>query len=217
MSKGQMFIVAAVAILVILTLLKNNIAIVKILESKKAVEADIDNLEFENVRDEVVKVAIFSANSTVNITANTIAFLEFAKKIFAGQAESLQGIAILTAYPKVAAAADTIYNVTLYTFFDAELETLILNFTVPGNAVQQFNNIPSGSSITTNFTFNAAANANYTLWVYYKAGSTAIKNSINVPVLLGKSKFIGYYDLRLATSRKVLSDFTTEVFDLFAS
>lgn len=212
-SKGQIFIVLAIIAAVTIVLIRISIGTPSLIEQQKSLEASLEESEFNNFKDELVFTAILSANQSKNITNNTLLFFDFGKSVFKNKARDLTGVFIGSVYANATTNTDVRMNVTAANFLNLKIDTLILNFT--GNGVEQtFNDIEPGQNIDTNFTFNTNANANYTLWTHYKTSSDSITQNITIFAELGKSNFVGYYDLRLSGSRGEFNDRFTKTIPL---
>ncbi len=211
-KKGQIFIIMSIVIIIILVVIKTSMNLVQVLENKKEIESSIDRLEFDNIRKEAVRAATSAANSTLNISKNSIGFLDFAKRVSQTKSKSMEGVAILSIFPTVLSSTDTRINVTFANFFDRDVDTLNLNFTANALANQTYKFLSPGSIIDTNFTFNINSNRNYTLWVFYNTTKESITENISINVEMNRKKFFGYYDLRMFTERLEQRDrFTEEV------
>jgi hypothetical protein len=208
-----MFIILAIAASVTIILIRLSIGTPEIVEEKRSLEVAVDELEFQNFRKELVNAGSMSVNRTSNITANTNSFFVFGKDVFSSKAATLEGVTIGSVYSNAAAGSDVRLNVTVANYLNLQISTLILNFT--GNGLTYAaSNLEPGFTRETNFTFNTNTNANYTLWVYYATQAGSVTHNITIPADLGKSKFVGYYDIKLATQSGTSSDRFASSFDI---
>jgi hypothetical protein len=195
--KGQMFLILAVVIIVIVILLKASLNVASILEMKKYLESGFERMEFQNLRDEIVKVIQISYNQT-NITANINEFVKFARTSFGSRAIDLNGIFVETIHPTVAEAADTTMNVTVYNFLGTDLR--YLNLSLNGTE-RTYSSVSDNSIVNTNFNINVPYAKNYTLWIFYNTSMANYSDIFTIPIEIGKRKFVGFFDLRLVSSR----------------
>lgn len=201
-KKGQMFVILAIIVATVLVLIKNGIDVAEIIENRRALENGLLKLEFENFRGELANSASINLNSSENISSDVIRFADFSKTVFSGKDEELQGIFVGSLYNDISTDTDERINVTVYNFFSFPIDTLNLNFSSNPLSNRTFNGIESGKSVTTNFTFNINSNKNFSLHVYYKNNAESGRTE-NVTILaeLNKTKFIGFFDIRLESSR----------------
>ena len=201
-KKGQMFIVLAIIVVTALILIKNGLNITQVIENKRVLENSLEKLEFENFRGELINAASINVNSSTNITSDLISFIDFSKTIFSGKNEELQGLFVGSIYPNSTQNTDVRINVTVYNFFDFPIQTLNLNFSSNVLSNQTFTDIGPGKTAITNFTFNINANRNFSLHFYYvnnvESGRT---ENITVLAEINRTKFIGFYDIRLKGAR----------------
>lgn len=195
--KGQIFLILAVIIITTVTLLKTSLNAASILETKQYLESGYERTEFQNVRDEVVKVIQISYNQT-NMTENLNDFVKFSRDSFNSRAMDLNGIFVETIHPTIAEATDTTMNVTVYNFLGSSLK--YLNLSLNGTE-KTYTDINDDRILKTNFNINAPYSQNYTLWIFYNTSTTNSSESFTIPIEIGKSKFVGFFDLRLVSSR----------------
>lgn len=195
--KGQIFLILAVIIIVTVILLRTSLNVSSVLETKKYLESGFERLEFQNFRDEISKVIQISYNQT-NITGNVNEFVRFAKNIFGSRAMDVNGIFVESVHPAVSAATDTRLNVTVYNFLGNSLK--YLNLSLNGTE-RTYSEITDNRVLETSFTINAPSSQNYTLWIFYNTSTTNSSESFTIPVEIGKRKFVGFFDVRLVSSR----------------
>ena len=212
-SKGQMFIILAIVASVTIVLIRLSIGTPEIVEEKRSLEVAVDELEFQNFRKELLNAGSASVNATSNITANSNSFFVFGKDVFSAKASTLEGVIISSVYSNATAGSDVRLNVTVANYLNLQVSNLTLNFT--GNGLTYTaGGIEPGFTRETNFTFNTNTNANYTLWVHYATQAGGVTHNITIPAHLGKSKFVGYYDIRLAARSGASSDRFASSFDI---
>lgn len=211
--KGQIYLIIAIVMIITLVLIKNALNLTTILENKRYLESGLERLEFQNLRREVMKAARLSYNQTQNITNNVNDFWKFARNSFAARVVELRGLTVQSQFPTVTASTDTDLNVTVLNALQTNLQQLNLSFSYDGSSDNR-TDIGDLTTVTTTFTFNTASDVNYTLTVFYKTSEENRTESITIPVEIGKSKYIGFYDIRFSSDRLDQKDRFTETFTL---
>lgn len=196
--KGQMFLIIAIIVIVTIILLKNSLNITKILEAKKFLESGVDRLEFENIENELIKTIQISYNQSANMTNNVNDFLKFTRNVLQGRAIDFKGIFVETIHPSVSAGTDTPLNITVFNLLKENMN--FLNLTLNTNNLT-FSNIGDSGMLSTNFTINTYTSQNYTLTVFYNTSTKNSTETVNIPITIGKSKFIAFFDLRMISLR----------------
>ena len=204
--KGQMFMIGAIIIVTALVLIKTSIDVTEILEKKRFLEAGVERIEFANLRYEVPKAAYNSLNASVNMTNATNGFIAYTESKLAGKLVQLDGATFTIYYPNITASTNSNINVTFYNFFDTDVSRVIANFSANYNQPQNFSNVPAGQTRSFNFTVNTASSTNMSLWVFYEVGSESVTENITIPIDLVKTRFVGYYDIRMTSERGTLRD-----------
>lgn len=210
--KGQMFIIIGIIVSIFIIFLKTTIGITSILENKQHLEAILRSLTFQNLKNELTKTIQISYNKT-DVFSNVNDFLNFSRRIIQVKDLELDTIAVEAIFPNVSAGIDTQMNVTIYNLLNTKLQNLDLSFSYD-NSVRNFTNIADNSIVDINFTFNTNSNVNYTLSVFYKSFSSNSTESISIPVEIGKSKLITFFDLKLAGSFGIEREKFTETITL---
>lgn len=204
--KGQMFMIGAIIIIAALVLIKTSIDVGDILEKKKFLESGMERLEFANMRYEAPKAAYNSLNASVNMTNATNGFIAYAEGKMAGRTVQLDGATITAYYPNITSGTNSPINVTFYNFFDADASRVIVNLSNNYNLPQNFSDVPAGQTRSFAFNVNTASSTNMSLWVFYEVGGERVTENITIPVDLVKTRFVGYFDLRMTDDRGTLRD-----------
>lgn len=214
MAKGQIFIIIAIIMVVALVLIRTSLNLTKILENKRFLELGLERLEFQNIRNEMTKTLQVSYNQS-NISDNVNSFMKFAKDSFASRTTTMSGIAVTAMFPNVTLSVGILVpiplNVTVLNYFDDDLTNLNLTF---NNVKQAFTSVPKSSRVVTNFTFTTGNDVNYSLTMNYTSGSLNGTENITIPVEIGKTKFIGFFDIRISSTRLEQRDKFTEIVTL---
>jgi len=206
--KGQMFLIMAIIIVVILTILKISLGLTQIIENKRYMESGLETQQFQNIKDEVIKTIETSYYQNAEITENVENFLKFVRSYLLEEAMDLNGFVVESIHPNVSVGEDTKLNVTVINLLGTELLSLSLTF----NSTKNFSFIDDEEKVQTDFIFNTDLDANYTLSVFYLTSYGNETNNITIPVEIGKSKFIGLFDLRLISPRIELRDKFTRAY-----
>lgn len=212
--KGQMFVVGAIIIIIIITLIKTSINLADVLEKKRFLESGVGRLEFANLREEAPRAAHNALNYSLNATNVTGSFLAFAESKLAGRAISLDGVLVSAYYLNLSASTGVPLNVTVYNLFDTELSRVALNLSTDFGAPANATDLPAGATFFRNFTVNLASSQNLTLWVFYEHAGERVVQNVTVPAVIGKTKYVGYYDLRMSDDRGDIRDRFVDVLDV---
>ncbi len=142
-------------------------------------------------------------------------FIDFSKNVFGGKNAKLQGIFVGSLYSDVISNTDERLNITIYNFFDSTLDSINLNFSSNTLSNQTFNGISAGKIITTNFTFNVNTNRNFSMHIFYKNNfESGRTENVTVLVELNRTKFVGFFDVRVLGSKTEQRDRFDQTFDI---
>jgi len=213
-SKGQMFIVGALIIIIVITLIKTSINVGDVLEKKKFLDSGVERLEFANIRGEVPKSAYNSVNQSLNTTNVTNAFISFVESKLAGRNVQLDGVAVSSYYLNMTSSVNIPLNVTVYNFFDVELSRVVLNLSTDFGSPASTANLQPGSAFRNDFTVNSASSQNLTLWVFYETPTERVVQNVTIPSVIGRTKYVGYFDLRMSDERGDVRDRFVETVDV---
>jgi hypothetical protein len=207
MRKGQLFLISGVVVIIVIILLKTSLNLVKILENKHYLEAGLETLEFNNVEDEIIKTIQISYTQKQNISTNVNNFARFAKSCFSAKTVELNGFFVESIY-----SGSSQLNTTVFNFLGSGIIFLNLTMNTTPPQSQLFYSMGDGTAVETNFTFSDQGN--YSLKVFYNTSYENRTEEIIIPYETGKSKFTGFFDLRLTSSRGEQGDKFTETVDL---
>lgn len=209
-NKGQMFLIMALVIIIVIVMLKISLNLTKIMEDKRYLEAGLERLEFQNIRNELIKTVQISYSQPENISQNVNEFARFARDSYFARAIDIKGIFLQTLQVNVTSGELARINVTVLNAMDAEINTLNLTF----NGTEQiFRTIANMRSINTNFTFTGGS-YNFTLTMFYNTSYENATERIIIPTEAGKQKATAFFDIRMITSRAELRDKFTESYTL---
>lgn len=210
-TKGQVFLIGAIIIVLVLVLIRTSINVAEVVQRKSFIEAGLEKIEFTNVRNEVPKAAYNAMNDTDSIANQTNSFIAFAEDKLNGRTLALDGVSVIAKYDSLQESTDTDLDVTLYNFFDAEMSRAIVNLSTDFNSPTQFNNTASGSSRFAQFTLNLGSSQNLTMWVFYEVSGKTYVQNVTIPAEIGKTRAVGYFDVRMTSERGTFSDRFSEV------
>ncbi len=190
--KGQSFLIISIIFIIILALIKANINFQKFQEDKSF------GIEFENIKEEMVRSVEFSIYEKENITKNLESFAEFARNSFKRRALDVNSLILECMVENNEA------NISIKNLLGNEIIFLNISFSYD-NSFREFENIDDGEKITTVFSFSNG-NANYTLKVFYKTPFSQESEELPVEIEAGKSKFIVFLDITLKSEKAKLRD-----------
>jgi len=128
-NKGQMFLITAAIIIVILVLLKTGINLPDILQREKELKSRFEKEFFSNVDDELVKVIDISYHQSGNITNNVFDFGNFTRKKMTERLQNFKFFYVGAITP-ASQGSDTM-NVTVINLLNKDISaSLNLNGTI---------------------------------------------------------------------------------------
>lgn len=211
MKKGQIFLIIAIITIMFLIMLRISFDLTKIVERKRYFELGLEREQFENIRSETLKSISIAYHEKENITNNIENFLRFSRDSLIRETIDFNNFVVGSIYPNVTANTNITLNVSVLNFLGAEIQNLDLTF---NSSTKSFTSIADGTSTETYFIFNSSSNVNYTLTAYYLTSYENKTENISIPVEIGKSKFIGFFDLRLISDRLEQKDKFTQTYSL---
>jgi hypothetical protein len=211
-GKGQMFMILAIIIILVMILTKSSLDITTLIEKKKHLEANLERLEFQNILSEWMKtVQISYTQPTENITNNVNNFIKFSRQCSNARAVNLNGILIEAVHGTVQSSIDTGINITVLNLLSSSISRLNVTF---DDDQAFFSDVADGMTVYQNFTFNTAINQNYTLTVTYNTSVENVTRRITIPTEIGKSKYVAFIDLRMISNKIEQRDVITKVYTL---
>jgi hypothetical protein len=206
-----MFIILALIIVTVLVMIKVSLNLSKIIENKRYIEAGLDHMEFLNIRNEFSKIVQITYSQPSNISTQLHEFTRFTRQVMSSRAIDFKNILVETTYPTITAGSSAIVNISILNGLTTQIQSLNITF---GSSQQIFANMADLSTIATNFTITPSSNTNYTLSVFYNTSYENSTETITIPVEIGKSKFIGFFDIQIITNRGEFRDKFTEAYTL---
>lgn len=207
MSKGQLFILTSIIVIIVLVLLKTSLSLVKVLENKRYLEAGLETLELRNIEDEVFKAIQIGYLQKENITGNVNNFTSFVRSSLSTRMIDLNGIFVESIYSN-----SSQLNTTVLNLLGKQIGFLNLTLNCSTPQSQTFSSLDDGMIVKTNFTFDSYGN--YRLRLFYNTSSENKTEDIIISYENGKSKFVGFFDIRFLSSRGDYRDKFTETVDV---
>ena len=201
--KGQFFLISGLIVIIVLLLIKSSLNLAEIIENKRSLEVSLERKEFSNIRDELMNTIELSYNR--NETKNVENYIVYVRQRLKFRAVDLDGIAIESSFTRVTSGSDTGLNVTVMNFLGETISSLNVTFSYDGSS-QTSSNVVDNTTVKKDFTFSTVSDVNYTLTVNYATSTESKQYSIQIPVEIGKSKFIGFFDLRAKSLRAETKD-----------
>jgi hypothetical protein len=210
-NKGQVFIILALIIVTVLVMIKVSLNLSNIMENKRYIEAGLDHMEFVNICNEFSKTVQIAYSEPSNISTQLNDFTRFTRQVMSSRAIDFKNILVETTYPTITAGSPIIVSITILNGLATQIQTMNVTF---DSSQQIFTNIGDLSTIIANFTITPSSNANYTLSIFYITSYENSTEIITIPVEIGKSKFIGFFDIHTITDRGEFRDKFTETYTL---
>ncbi|MEM5790822.1 MAG: hypothetical protein QXP77_02135 [Candidatus Aenigmatarchaeota archaeon] len=200
--KGQAFIILSIFLVLILFLVKN-------LSSSLNLEKEIEEFEFKNLKEEVSSVALFSFQDYSNISKNIEDFLRFSRNSFSSRGKIFNCFFLGVYYQNITENEQTDLNITVLNLLGHELKILNITFSYDDSS-KIFYSIQDGEKIQTSFSFNISSSSNCTLKIF----SFNYENwteKIEIPLEIGKSKFIGFFSMSLENRIRIRDKFSEQL------
>jgi hypothetical protein len=210
MMKGQMFIIAALIVIITIIALKNSLSLANVLENQRHLVAGLDALEFNNIISEMARVLQISFNSPTNMTNNLNNFNSFVHDLLTTKSVEFDSLLVETYYSNLTANVNTAVNITVYNSLGTDMKLLNLTF----NGTSQTFSLANQNSLYTGFIINTSVSTNQTLTIFYSTYSTSQTETVTIPLTIGSSKYVTFYDIRYITNRGQQSDKFTNVITL---
>jgi hypothetical protein len=194
-NKGQMFLITATILIVILVLLRTSVNLPEILQNEKELNSRFEKEFFQNTADELVKVIDISYHQPSNITNNIFNFGNFTRK---KMTEKLQNFKFLYVGAITPVSGNDVMNVTVINLLNKSINaTLQLNSLTPVNYSQMLDS----TSWTTNYSINQGQT--YTLIVGYNG---TYSENMTIQTKTNKSVYVGFFDITLTGSETTYKD-----------
>ncbi|MEM5879507.1 MAG: hypothetical protein QXU74_03385 [Candidatus Aenigmatarchaeota archaeon] len=194
--KGQFFLISGIVVVIVLFLIKSSLDLTKIIENKRNLESSMARKEFLNIRSELIKTVEYSYNKNEGEKIEN--YLNYVRLKLKVKTIELKGVAVEAGYRNVTAGSNTGLNVTIFNFLDETINSLNLTFSYDGSN-QSFSDIADGASVKKDFVFNTNLDVNYTLSVNFTTLKENRFYNITIPVEIGKSRFVSFFVLEMAS------------------
>lgn len=208
--KGQMFIVAALVMIITIVGLKDSLSLQKILENQRHLVSGLDSLEFQNIRSEMTRVLENGFNSTSSMNDDLNNFNSFVKDSLQTKNIEFDSLLVEAYYPVLQPSTDAVVNVTVLNSLGTDMKFLNITF----NGTSSTFALSNGNILRTSFTINTAVSINQTMTIFYNTSTSSQTETVTIPLTLGSSKYVAFYDIRYISSSSQQSDKFTTVLTL---
>ena len=161
----------------------------------------------------MLKTVDYSYNSSGSITTNVENYLTFARTTLSSRAVELNVFEVAALYPTVTAGNLVRINFTVYNLIGGEIDFVNLTFSATNVSVNA-TKLRDTTSSTSNSTFTTSAAINYTLTIFWNTTTGNNTETVIIPVDVGKSRLIGFYDIQLKSSKLNQRDKIVKTIDL---
>jgi hypothetical protein len=186
-NKGQMFLIIATIIIVILVLLRTSINLPDILQKEKELNSKFEKEFFQNTVNELVKVIDISYHQSNNITNNVFDFGNFTRKKMTERLQNFKFLYVGAITPP--SSGNAIMNVTVVNLLNKPINaTLQLNSLTPVN----YSEILDSTSWTTKYSITQGQT--YTIIVGYNG---TYSENMTIQTMVNKSVYVGFFDVTL--------------------
>lgn len=195
-DKGQVFLISAVILIVILVILRIGINLPDVIQSSRKLEGNFEKDFFINVVDELTKVIDISYYQQSNITNNVYDFANFTRKKMIERMLDFDFLYV----GSLANITNNETNVTSINFLNKPINiTLIWN----GNISSKCNstNLLNEKVCSDTFSFNASEN--YVLTVSYNNTYT---ENVTIETKINKNIYVGFFDVTLIGKETTYKD-----------
>ena len=195
-NKGQMFLITAAIIIIILVLLKTGINLPDILQREKELKSRFEKEFFLNIVDELVKVIDISYHQSSNITNNVFDFGNFTRKRMTERVQSFNFLFVGIITP--ASQGSATMNVTYINLLSKPINaTLQLDSYKPVN----YSEMLDSTSWTTNYSITQGQT--YDLIIGYNG---TYSENVTIGTKINQSVYIGFFDITLNGSETTYKD-----------
>lgn len=197
-DKGQVFLITAVILIVILVILRAGVNLPDITQRGRKLEGQFEKDFFVNIINELPKVIEISYYQPNNITSNVHNFGNFTRKKMTEKMQEFEFLYVGSITPK--SSGNDIMNVSVINLLKKPINlTLILNST----PLQNNNHDNMEDDKTYNTSFNINQSVHYVLTVRYNG---TYEENITIETESGKSRYVGFFDVILNGSETTYKD-----------
>jgi len=197
-DKGQVFLISAVILIVILVILRIGINLPDVIQSSRKLEGNFEKDFFINVANELVKTIEISYYQPDNITNNVYDFGNFTRKKMTEKIQEFEFLYVGSITPK-SRGTDKM-NVSVINLLNKPINlTLTLNSTTP----QTRNNDNMVDYSSHDISFDIIQGTNYILTVDY---NRTYNENITIETKPWENKYIGFFDITLIGKQTTYKD-----------
>jgi len=197
-NKGQVFLISAIILIVVLIILRVGINLPDVIQNTKKLEENFEKDFFINVVNELVKTIEISYYQPDNMTNNVYNFGNFTRKKMTERLQEFEFLYVSSITPKSSGIDDM--NVSVINLLNKPIN---LTLTLDGTPTQTRNhdNMVDYSSYDTSFYIEQGTN--YILTVSY---NRTYNEYITIETKPWISKYIGFFDVTLIGKETTYKD-----------
>lgn len=193
--KGQIFLIISIIVSITLIILKSNLNIKSILEAKRFLEIGIERKEFENLRNEFLKLT--QINSSKDMEEKTEDFLRFLRNSYDSRLMEFRGILINFYY------SNPYLN---FSFFNGIGSTIkLINISLENQYFEK-RNLADLSKFKGSFNIQIDQKDFKNVVVYYEYLDKNSTEIFNITLDPSKITYFGFYHIFLSSERTNLND-----------
>jgi len=205
-SKGQVFIILSIIIITVMIMLKTGLNISQIMENKRYLEAGLEQMQFQNIRNEALKTIQISYYNKSGMTDNLNSFMNYARQVANTKAMDLNGVVVTAVYN----SSTTPYaiNVTFLNLLGTTINHLNITFDTSSNISTS---ISDGGIVKVNFTGDYSS-MGYTMKLFFNTSYANKTDYMTIPFNTSKSKITVLIDLSLKSYRSEQNEIFNQTF-----
>ena len=197
-NKGQVFLISAIILIVILVILRTGNNLPDVIQSSKKLQENFEKDFFINVVNELVKTIEISYYQPGNMTNNVYNFGNFTRKKMTERLQEFEFLYIGSITPK-SSGSDTM-NVSVINLLNEPIN-LTLSLNSSPTQIRNNNNMGDYSSYDTSFSITQGTH--YILTISY---NRTYEENITIETASEKSKYVGFFDITLIGSETTYKD-----------
>lgn len=207
-SKGQVFIILSIMIITIMIMLKTGLNISQIMENKRYLEAGLEQMQFQNIRNEALKTVQISYYNKSGMADNLNSFMVYARQVTDTKAMDLNGIVVTAVYNHSTSPYGI--NITFLNLLGTTINHLNITFNTSSNITTS---ISDGSVVRVNFT-GSYSSMDYIIKLFFNTSYTNKTDYMTIPFNTTKSKMTVLIDISLKSYRSEQKDIFNQTFVL---
>jgi len=207
-NKGQVFIILSIIIITTMIMLKTGLNISQIMENKRYLEAGLEQMQFQNIRDEALKTVQISYYNQSGMADNLDSFMVYARQVTDTKAMDLNGVVVTASYNHSTSPYGI--NITFLNLLGTTINHLNITFNTSSNITTS---ISDGSIVRVNFT-GSYSSMDYTIKLFFNTSYTNKTDYMTIPFNTTKSKMTVLIDMSLKSYRSEQKELFNQTFVL---